>query len=245
MAYAPSPSQLAAQARIEARKRERRCGDSGQFDATPSVNAHHPNYQHPAEPPALSPLTRYDPYEESALPVAAEASGFAGRRDGGVGRSGDGPPQNNLGILIEELPGDETRAAQAQFTLDLRIAFLETLAANGSVRASALRARVSHQSDYRAQRGSAAFGRAWDAALVVAREQAEAKLADCALNGVQEEVWFHGDLVGPNTLNGHAFRRAVAAGASGAARQDLRCDQLPRLPRLSALSEGQPPARPD
>jgi len=223
MAYAPSPSQLAAQARIEARKRERRCGDNGHA-ATPSVEADQSNHQHPAEPPALSPLTRYDPYEESALPAAAGASTFEGSRGGGAGRAGDGPPQNNLGILIEELPGDETRAAQTRFTLDLRIAFLETLPVNGSVRASARRVRVSHQSVYRARRDSAAFGRAWDAALVVARGQAEVKLADCALNGVQEEVWYRGDPVGPKTLNGHAVQRAVAAGASWAARQDPRRD---------------------
>ena len=55
------------------------------------------------------------------------------------------------------------------------------------------RDRVSHQTCYRARRGSAAFGRAWDAALVVARGAAEAKLADYAMNGIEEEVWYHGE----------------------------------------------------
>ena len=31
---------------------------------------------------------------------------------------------------------------------------------------------------------------------MVARAAAEAKLADCAMNGVEEEVWYHGEMVG-------------------------------------------------
>ncbi len=103
---------------------------------------------------------------------------------------------SNLPALIADLPGDETRAPQTQFTLDLRIAFLETLAVSGSVRSAARRVKISHQSVYRARRSSTAFGRAWDAAMVVARGQAEALLADYALGGVEEEVWYHGEIVG-------------------------------------------------
>ena len=98
--------------------------------------------------------------------------------------------------LVEDLPGDETRAPQTQFTLDLRIAFLEALAVSGSVRSAARRVKISHQSVYRARRSSAPFGRAWDAAMVIARGQAEALLADYAMSGVEEEVWYHGEIVG-------------------------------------------------
>ena len=99
-------------------------------------------------------------------------------------------------ILHPDLDTDDTRAPQTQFGVERQVAFLEALATSGSVRAAARRARVSHQTCYRARRASAAFGRAWDAALVVARGAAEAKLADYAMNGVEEEVWYHGDLVG-------------------------------------------------
>ena len=106
------------------------------------------------------------------------------------------PAPASFPALVEDLPGDETRAPQTQFTLDLRIAFLEALAVSGSVRSAARRVKVSHQSVYRARRSSAPFGRAWDAAMVIARGQAEALLADYAMSGVEEEVWYHGEIVG-------------------------------------------------
>ena len=106
------------------------------------------------------------------------------------------PTPASFPALVEDLPGDETRAPQTQFTLDLRIAFLEALAVSGSVRSAARRVKVSHQSVYRARRSSAPFGRAWDAAMVIARGQAEALLADYAMSGVEEEVWYHGEIVG-------------------------------------------------
>ena len=207
MTYQLSDSQIAANQRIMARRvakeeaalraassRPETLHDAEPQPDTAALDAH---YQ-PAEPPLLTLPTRYDPYEESVLPVPAKALGDAADRErgGGERHPGNPAPQPNLGTLIEALPSDDTRAPQTQFTLDLRIAFLETLAVNGSVRASARRVRVSHQTVYRARRGSAAFGRAWDAALVIARGQAEAKLADLALGGVQEEVWYHGELVG-------------------------------------------------
>ena len=96
-------------------------------------------------------------------------------------------------ILHTDLHAEDERAPQTQFVVERQVAFLEALATTGSVRAAARRARVSHQTCYRARRASAAFGRAWDAALVVARGAAEAKLADYAMNGVEEEVWYHGE----------------------------------------------------
>ncbi|UOR08501.1 hypothetical protein LCM18_09675 [Qipengyuania flava] len=96
-------------------------------------------------------------------------------------------------VLHADLHAEDERAPQTQFVVERQVAFLEALATTGSVRAAAARARVSHQTCYRARRASAAFGRAWDAALVVARGAAEAKLADYAMNGIEEEVWYHGE----------------------------------------------------
>ena len=96
-------------------------------------------------------------------------------------------------ILHADLHAEDERAPQTQFVVERQVAFLEALATTGSVRAAARRARVSHQTCYRARRASAGFGRAWDAALVVARGAAEAKLADYAMNGIEEEVWYHGE----------------------------------------------------
>lgn len=99
-------------------------------------------------------------------------------------------------ILHPDLFAEDPRAPQTQFVPERQVAFLEALAVSGSVRSAARRAQVSHQTCYRARRGSAAFGRAWDAALVIARGAAEAHLADYAMHGVEEEVWYHGEHVG-------------------------------------------------
>ena len=107
----------------------------------------------------------------------------------------DTPANHHLVLHVDSLV-ETPPAPQTQFVVERQVAFLEALATTGSVRAAARRARVPHQTCYRARRASAGFGRAWDAALVVARGAAEAKLADYAMNGVEEEVWYHGDLVG-------------------------------------------------
>jgi hypothetical protein len=140
---------------------------------------------------------------------------------------GASDPPTNLPALIADLPGDETRAPQTQFTLDLRVAFLEALAVSGSVRSAARRVKVSHQCVYRARRSDAAFGRAWDAALVVARAQAEAKLADCAMEGFEEEVWYHGELVGTRTR----FSERLLLAHLG------RLDRMRTDTRIEALAE--------
>ena len=73
--------------------------------------------------------------------------------------------------------------------------FLQSLQLFGNVRLAARAARVSAQTAYRARRGSAAFARAWDSALLAARDQAEQVLADRALNGWEEAVFYHGEEV--------------------------------------------------
>ena len=73
--------------------------------------------------------------------------------------------------------------------------FLEALAATGAVRSAAARAGVSHQTAYRARLACAVLARAWKAALVAARVQAEEVLATRAIDGVEEQVFYHGEVV--------------------------------------------------
>lgn len=101
-----------------------------------------------------------------------------------------------LGSLIEALPGDHARAPQTEFILDRQVLFLENLSVTGSVRSAAASAQVSHQTAYRARRATGAFRTAWDAALVVARANAEVVLAARAIDGVEETVFYHGEIVG-------------------------------------------------
>ena len=130
-------------------------------------------------------------------------------------------------VLFEDLYGEDPRAPQTQFVLERQIAFLEALAVTGSVRAAARRVKVSHQTCYRARRGSAAFGRAWDAALVIARASAEAQLGEWAMHGRVVDVWYHGEIVGQRTV--HSDRLMLAH----LARLDRKCDDE----RVAAMAE--------
>jgi hypothetical protein len=89
-------------------------------------------------------------------------------------------------------------AAQGRFTVltpGRQRDFLKHLELFGNVRLACRAACVSAQTAYRARRASAGFALAWDAALLGARGAAEAVLADRAINGVEEAVYYHGEEV--------------------------------------------------
>lgn len=98
-----------------------------------------------------------------------------------------------LPVLIDALPAGE--APNNVFTLERQAAFLEALAEGGAVRRAAARSGVSHATVYRERRASPAFRRAWDAALLAARALAEDVLATRAIEGVEEDVMYHGEVV--------------------------------------------------
>ena len=78
---------------------------------------------------------------------------------------------------------------------DLRVKFLEALAQTGNVQASAYFVQRTRQSAYDLKRRDPDFARAWLAALVLAREEAQDKLQERAIEGVEEEVFYHGEVV--------------------------------------------------
>lgn len=81
------------------------------------------------------------------------------------------------------------------FTPDCQRRFCDHLSVSGNVRAACSAAGSSAQTAYRWRRRCAQFALAWDAALVLAREHAEAVLAERALDGVDEPVFYHGEEV--------------------------------------------------
>lgn len=81
------------------------------------------------------------------------------------------------------------------FTRPRQVAFLAALAATGSVRSASATAGVSHQTAYRARLASPGFRRGWEAAMLAARAQAEEVLACRALDGWEEDVVYHGEVV--------------------------------------------------
>ena len=73
--------------------------------------------------------------------------------------------------------------------------FLQNLQLFGNVRLACRAARISAQTAYRQRRASPALAQAWDAALLAARDHAEQVLADRAVNGWEEAVFYHGEEV--------------------------------------------------
>lgn len=84
---------------------------------------------------------------------------------------------------------------------DKQVTFLEALARTGNVKAAAAYAGLSRESAYKLRRrpDGRAFARAWDAALIHARDIYQDELMDKGLNGWDEAVWHQGEEVGMRT----------------------------------------------
>ena len=97
-------------------------------------------------------------------------------------------------LSLDALP----RAPQ-QFSREDQAFFLDRLAQCGNVLASARATGISRSTAYRMRRACARFAQLWDGALLLARPQVEAVLADRALNGVEETIYYHGEAVATRT----------------------------------------------
>ncbi len=89
--------------------------------------------------------------------------------------------------------------AAPDLSREVQAGFLTALSQWGNVRAAAGQVGVSRAHCYRMRRASAEFRELWDAALVLARPQVEEVLADRALNGMTESVFYHGEEVATRT----------------------------------------------
>ena len=121
------------------------------------------------------------------------------------------------------------------WTPERKARFLLLLAENGNVRLAARRCGLSRQSAYVQQRRDPVFARAWAATAVLARDHAEQVLADRALDGIEEEVWYRGELMGTRRrhdsrlLLAHLGRLDKQAEAKGAAEAAEHFDELVAL----------------
>lgn len=119
-----------------------------------------------------------------------------------------------------EREGDQAERTwrSIDFTPPRRALFLHHLAEQGNVRAAASRVGISPSSAYLARRRDAVFRAGWDAALVHSREHALQVLACQALDGVREEMWHRGELVG------HRVRHDARLLLAHLGRLDARCE---------------------
>ncbi|UOR15025.1 hypothetical protein [Qipengyuania aquimaris] len=113
--------------------------------------------------------------------------------------------------------------------------FLQNLQLFGNVRLACRAARISAQTAYRQRRASPALAQAWDAALLAARAHAEATLADRALNGVEEAVFYHGEEVARRR---RYDSRLLLAHLARLDRLEAREEVAETLTRLDALIDG-------
>lgn len=134
------------------------------------------------------------------------------------------PPEAFAGAFAEPHPASE-------WTTNVKVLFLDSLSQRGNVRAACRRVGLSAETAYRQRRRDPVFARAWAAAMALARKEAEQVLATCAIDGIEEEVWYRGELRGTRVrfdsrlLLAHLARLDLAVGEDALADAD-RFDEL-------------------
>lgn len=82
------------------------------------------------------------------------------------------------------------------WTPELKTQFLDRLAAHGNARAACRAVNLSAEAAYRLRRRDPLFARGWAAALLLARENGHQVLGERAIEGVEEQIFYRGELVG-------------------------------------------------
>jgi len=127
------------------------------------------------------------PGEERPSSPLPPAGGAGGGFEGSAAFASAHPnPSRMRARLMPALP----------FTPDRRVRFLHLLASTGNVRRACQAVGVSPQAAYVHKRRDGAFAAGWSAALILARDAAEEVLAERALNGTEETIFYRGEAVG-------------------------------------------------
>lgn len=145
--------------------------------------------------------------------------------------------------------GEGAGSADPVFTPALKLRFLDELSRHGNVRVAAGRVGVSRSGVYLARRRDELFADGWRTALCLARDHAEAVLAERALEGVEEPVFYHGEVIAvrrrfdTRLLLAHLARLDALCGEEAAARPNSDEGDLVRgfdreLAQIGDLPEG-------
>ncbi len=143
----------------------------------------------------------------SSFPVIADtAAGSAAPPPGGSlgadrGDAGAAPyplpaTQPGHGTVLDRTPREMRLTG---WTPESKRTFLEALARCGNVKNAAAYVSMSREGAYQLKRRDRAFALAWEGALVQARELAEDVLQDKALNGITEQLSYHGEVIDTRT----------------------------------------------
>jgi hypothetical protein len=118
--------------------------------------------------------------------------------------------------------------------------FLEALAHDGNVRAACARVRLSREAAYRLRRRDPLFARAWAAAQVQARDTVGDVLGTRAIEGIEEEVWHRGEVVGTRRRYDTRLLLAHMARLDKLAEDDRAVEDAARFDELLACVAGEP-----
>ncbi len=142
----------------------------------------------------------------------------------------------NAIVTIEPAPtAGPHGAGHTSFSPRKQAEFIQSLQLFGNVRLACRAARVSSQTAYRQRRASPALADLWDAALLAARTHAEATLAERALNGVEEPVFYHGEEVARRR---RFSDRLLLAHLARLDRLENRAEVVETLAMMDAMLEG-------
>lgn len=131
---------------------------------------------------------------------------------------------------ITDTPDDDTPVRG--WTPERMTRFLDHLALRGNVRASCKRVGLSREAAYRLRRRDPLFARGWAAAMVKAHDASIEVLADRAIDGIEEEIYHRGEVVGTRRkydtrlLLAHIARLDKAAEDEAAQADAGRFDEL-------------------
>lgn len=122
----------------------------------------------------------------------------SGDADASVGQGTEERPSDQE--VLKQVQDDETSTSPTPrhdgWTPEVRVKFLEALANCGNILAAATFVQRSRTSAYNLKRRDIDFSRGWDAALLLARDVATDFLQDRAINGVEEDIYHQGEVIG-------------------------------------------------